>query len=40
VDILKEEYRALLFLVEVAGSENAIPFTAEELNQLNQQEHG
>jgi hypothetical protein len=40
VDILKEEYRALLFLVEAAGSENTMTFTAEKLNQLNQQEHG
>ncbi len=40
VDILKEDYRALLFLVEMAGPEDAMPFTAEKLNQLNQQEHG
>jgi hypothetical protein len=40
VDILKEEYRALLFLVETAGSENTMTFSAEKLNQLNQQEHG
>ena len=40
VDILKEDYRALLFLVETAGSENAMTFTADNLNQLNQQEHG
>lgn len=40
VDILKEDYRALLFLVETAGSENTMIFTAEKLNQLNQQEHG
>jgi len=40
VDFLKEEYRALLFLVEPSGSENAIAFTADNLNQLNQQEHG
>jgi hypothetical protein len=39
VDILKEDYRALLFLVESAGPENAMTFTAEKLNQLNQQEH-
>jgi hypothetical protein len=40
VDILKENYRALLFLVETAGAENTMAFTAEKLNQLNQQEHG
>ena len=40
VDFLKEDYRALLFLVETSGTENAITFTAEKLNQLNQQEHG
>ena len=40
VDILKEDYRALLFLVETAGSKNAMTFTADNLNQLNQQEHG
>jgi hypothetical protein len=40
VDFLKEEYRALLFLVETSGPENAIAFTADKLNQLNQQEHG
>jgi hypothetical protein len=40
VDILKEDYRALLFLVETAGSENTMTFSAEKLNQLNQQEHG
>ena len=40
VDFLKEDYRALLFLVETSGTENAITFTADKLNQLNQQEHG
>ena len=40
VDILKEDYRALLFLVESDNPENAIPFTAEQMNQLNQLEHG
>jgi len=40
VDFLKEDYRALLFLVETSGPENAITFTADKLNQLNQQEHG
>ncbi|HET7000301.1 MAG TPA: hypothetical protein VFI33_03290 [Puia sp.] len=40
VDILKEDYRALLFLVETGGPENAIAFTEDKLNQLNQQEHG
>jgi hypothetical protein len=40
VDILKEEYRSILYLVETDSSENAITFTADNLNQLNQQEHG
>jgi len=40
VDFLKEDYRALLFLVETSDAENAITFTADKLNQLNQQEHG
>jgi hypothetical protein len=40
VDFLKEEYRALLFLVETSDTENAMTFTADKLNQLNQQEHG
>jgi hypothetical protein len=40
VDILKEDYKALLFLVETAGPEHAMSFTAEKLNQLNQPEHG
>ena len=40
VDFLKEDYRALLFLVEAVGAENAITFTGDTLNQLNQQEHG
>ena len=40
VDILKEDYQALLFLVETTGPENVMAFTADTLNQLNQQEHG
>jgi hypothetical protein len=40
VDILKEDYRALLFLVETTGPEKVMTFTADKLNQLNQQEHG
>jgi hypothetical protein len=40
VDILKEDYRALLFLVETDNPGNAIPFTAANMNQLNQPEHG
>jgi hypothetical protein len=40
VDILKEDYHAFLFLVETDNSENAMAFTAENLNQLNQKEHG
>lgn len=39
VDILKEDYQSLLFLVEPAGPENAMAFTAEKLNQLNQPGH-
>ncbi len=40
VDILKEEYRALLFLVETDSPQNAIPFTAEQMDKLNQTDHG
>jgi hypothetical protein len=40
VDILKEDYRALLFLVEMDGPENGRVFTADHLNQLNQTDHG
>ena len=40
VDILKEDYRAMLFLVETGNAENAITFTSDNLNQLNQQDHG
>jgi len=40
VDILKEEYRALLFLVETDSPQKAIPFTAEQMNKLNQKDHG
>jgi len=41
VDILKEDYHATLFLIEPDGSQkNSIVFTPENLNQLNQQEHG
>lgn len=40
VDILKEDYHALLFLVETTGPENAMLFTADNLNQLNLPEHG
>jgi len=40
VDILKEDYRAILFLIEKDNPGNAIPFTAEQMNQLNQPEHG
>jgi hypothetical protein len=36
VDILKEDYRAILFLVETDHPENAMAFTAYKLNQLNQ----
>ncbi len=40
VDILKEDYRAILFLVEDGGPETGLAFTAENLNQLNKQDHG
>jgi hypothetical protein len=40
VDILKEDYRALLFLVETDSPGNAIPFTAANMNQFNQPEYG
>jgi hypothetical protein len=41
VDILKEDYRAILFLVESDDfDKNSVVFTPENLNQLNQQEHG
>lgn len=40
VDILKEDYRAILFLVENDNQKNAWAFTVEHLNQLNQQDHG
>jgi hypothetical protein len=40
VDILKEEYRAILFLIETDNPENAMSFTADHLNQLNQLDHG
>ena len=40
VDILKDDYRAILFLVETDGPENAMKFTSDNLTQLNQQEHG
>jgi len=40
VDILKEDYRALLFLVETDSPGKAISFTTEQMNQLNQYDHG
>jgi hypothetical protein len=40
VDLYKENYRAILFLVETDGPERAMPFTAENLNHLNLSEHG
>ncbi len=40
VDILKEDYRAMLFLVENENPGNAKSFTADNLNLLNQDEHG
>ncbi|HEY4935348.1 MAG TPA: hypothetical protein VII44_02145 [Puia sp.] len=40
VDYLKEDYRALLFLVETDDPENSMAFTADNLNKLNQSDHG
>jgi hypothetical protein len=40
VDLFKENYRALLFLVEKDNPGNALPFTAENLNLLNLPEYG
>jgi hypothetical protein len=39
VDFLKEDYRAILFLVETDDLENTMPFNAENLNKLNQSDH-
>ncbi len=36
VEIWQEEYRAILYLIESANPGNAMPFTADHLNQLNQ----
>lgn len=40
VDILKEDYRAFLFLIESENAGNAIPFNAAQMNKLNLQKHG
>ena len=40
VDYLKEDYRAILYLIESDSPENKMSFTAEHLNQLNQLDHG
>jgi hypothetical protein len=40
IDILKEDYRAVLFLVETDSPEKSIPFSADNMNQLNQADHG
>lgn len=40
IDILKEEYRAILFFVESDSPEKSIPFNPENMNQLNQADHG
>lgn len=39
VDVLNEDYRAILFLIETDNPQNAIPFTAANMNHLNQTEH-
>lgn len=40
VDFLKEDYRAIVFLVETDGPENALLFNADNLNKLNRSEYG
>jgi hypothetical protein len=40
VDFLEEDYRALLMLVETSARGLAIPFTAADINQLNNATHG
>jgi hypothetical protein len=40
VDIFKEDYRALLFLIETDNPGTALTFTAENLNHLNGMDHG
>jgi hypothetical protein len=40
VDYLKEDYRAILYLIESDSPENKMSFTAEHLNQLNQLDYG
>jgi hypothetical protein len=40
VDFLAEEYKALLVLVETTPTGMAIPFTAEQINQLNNENYG
>ncbi|HEV3224250.1 MAG TPA: hypothetical protein VGZ90_15310 [Puia sp.] len=40
VDILKEDYRAILFLVEKDGRDNTMSFNADNLNKLNQSDYG
>jgi len=36
VDVLKEDYEAMLFLVEKNNAANSIAFTAENMKSLNQ----
>jgi hypothetical protein len=40
VDVLREDYRASLFLIEKEYSRNAVTFTTENLKLLNKQDHG
>lgn len=40
VDILKEDYRAHLFLVETDQRENTMAFTADNMNKLNPKDYG
>ncbi len=40
VDFLKEDYRAMLFLVELEKEGNNLTFNAENLIKLNQSDHG
>jgi hypothetical protein len=40
VDFLETDYRALLMLVETSATGLAVPFTADNINQLNNTNHG
>lgn len=40
VDFLKEDYRAMLFLIETDGPQNAMALSADNLNKLNESYYG